>query len=164
MYKRQALQREQLQLQAQQQEVARLAREAMDRERLQAQQALERERLIIQMADRERDRSASERAQAAELLQRESERAAAEAEKRAESARSEARSHFETELELQLERQKTSLGVAVPFSPPTAATDAQITQSTSGQLQPGDMVITPRMSDLVLWLHRHWLFQRRLSR
>ena len=41
--------------------------------------------------------------QAAELLQRESERAAAEAEKRAESARSEARSHFETELELQLE-------------------------------------------------------------
>ena len=46
-----APQREQLQLQTQQQEVARLAREAMVREPLQAQQALERERLIIQIAD-----------------------------------------------------------------------------------------------------------------
>ena len=137
-----ALQREQMQLQTQQQEVARLARKAMDRERLQFQQALKRERLIIQMADRQRDRSASKRAQAAELFQRESERAAAEAEKRVETARSEARSHFETELELQLERQRTSLGVAVPFSPPTAATDVQITQPTFGQLQPGHMVVT----------------------
>jgi len=70
-------------------------------------------------------------------------REAGEAEKRAETARIEARSHFETELELQLERQRTSLGVAVPFSPPTAATDVQITQPTFGQLQPGHMVITP---------------------
>ena len=137
-----APQREQLQLQTQQQEVARLAREAMVREPLQAQQALERERLIIQIADRERDESTSERAQVAELLQRESERAVADAEKRAQNAR-EARSHFETELELQLERQRTSLSVEVPFSPPPAATGIQATQSTSGQLQPGQMFLTP---------------------
>jgi len=37
------------------------------RYRLIYQQALERERLIIQLADRERDRAASERAQAAKL-------------------------------------------------------------------------------------------------
>jgi len=45
-----------------------------------ARTTIERVRFIIQIVDRERDRAATERAQAAELLQRESERAAAEAE------------------------------------------------------------------------------------
>jgi len=57
--------------------------------------------------------------------------------------RSEARSHFETELELQLERQRTSLSVSMPISPTRLIPGIQVTQSTSGQLQPGQTLVTP---------------------
>ena len=131
------MQREEIQLKAQHQEAAH-----QEVARL-ADQALETEKLFVQMTDRERDRGATERAQAAELLQREREKATTEAEKRAEAARNEERRRFEIEKELELERQKVTLNVSLPLLPTPAVTGAIATQPLPAQQQPSQSLATP---------------------